>query len=436
MLNKRQIKTIVLSIFFSALAAGIVSAIVFVGFAGLQDNVLSKYLEKLPFKTSIPAIPIPADRELSSASAESTTEPQPQIIEKTVYVEKPDREAMIVKAVEKASPSVVSIIATKDVPTYEICYVDPFEGDPFFKDFEVKIPQPCQQGTERKQVGAGSGFISESDGYIVTNKHVVTDKQAEYTVILSDGSRFVAQILARDPALDFAVLKIEKMGLPTVKLGDSSEIKAGQTVIAIGNALGEFQNTVSIGIISGLGRTITASGGGLTEVLENVIQTDAAINPGNSGGPLLNLNGEVIGINVAMSTGSENIAFALPINSIKTSLMQVHRYGEILRPMIGVRYRPVTEQLKEQLNLSINYGAYLTKGPAGEFAVYPGSPAETAGLKEGDIILEIDGEKLTTDYNLSKIIPNYDIGDTITLKVLKNSGETVAIKVTLIKMRE
>jgi serine protease Do len=430
-LTKSQIKTIILSIIFGGLSAAIVSIIIWVGLIEFKNGILAQYLQKMPFQVSLPhTTSTPANQ----ATSTPTAPPEPQIIEKKIYIEKPDRETMIVKAVEATSPAVVSIVVKKNVPTYEICYINPFEGDPFFKDFDIKIPQPCQKGTEKQKIGAGSGFIVKTDGLIVTNKHVVADKDAEYSVILSDGSQFTAQVLARDPALDFAVLKINKSGLPIVKLGDSSKIKPGQTVIAIGNALGEFQNTVSIGIISGLGRTVTATGGGVTEVLENVIQTDAAINPGNSGGPLLNLNGEVIGINVAMSSGSENIAFALPINTIKPSLEQVEQYGEIRRPAIGVRYIPVTPELKEKLHLSVDYGAYITKGPAGEPAVTPGSPAETAGLREGDIILEVDGVKLTPEYNLNKIVPKYKIDDEVKLKVLKKSGEIVDIKVTLIKM--
>jgi len=423
-MTKSQLKTIAISVFFSALAAGVVSAIVFISIAGIKDNVVSKYLEKLPFLT--------ATSTPSGANTAPTSTP-PQIIEKMIYVEKPDRESMIVAAVETANPAVVSIIATKDVPVYEICYVNPFGDDPNFQGF--KIAQPCQTGTEKKKIGAGSGFIVSKNGLIITNKHVVSDIDAAYSVILSDGTKFDAQVLARDPALDFAVLKINKTNLPAIKLGDSSKVKVGQSVIAIGNALGEYQNTTSIGIVSGLDRTITATSGSLSEVLENVIQTDAAINPGNSGGPLLNLNGEVVGINVAMSTTGQSISFALPVNSIKISLAQVEQFGEIRRPMLGVRYAPVNAELKAKINLTVDYGAYLTKGPSGEFAVWPGSPAETSGLKEGDIILEIDGVKITEDNPLSKIIPTRKIGDTITLKVLKSTGETVEIKVTLIKMQ-
>ncbi len=425
-MSRSQIKIIVLSVLFSALAAGIVSAIVFIGLASLNDNFISKYLEKLPFEISIRP---PSGDENATSSAK-----EPEVIEKKVYIEKPDREALIIAAVEKASPAVISIVVTKNVPTYEICYVDPFEGDPFFEG-QIQVPQPCQKGTEKQKVGAGSGFIVKSNGYIITNKHVVVDADAEYTVILSDGTQLPAKVLARDPGMDFAVIKIDKTNLPTIALGDSSAAKAGQTVIAIGNALGEYQNTVSIGIISGLERTITATGGGITEILEGVIQTDAAINPGNSGGPMLNLAGEAIGINVAMASGSENIAFALPVNSVKTSFDQVVRYGEIIRPMLGVRYVAVTKALQEKHNLTVDYGAYITKGPGGEFAVWPGSPAETAGLRENDIILEIDGVKLTEEKNLSEIIPVHKIGDNITLKILKSTGEIVTMKVTLIKMQ-
>src|SRR4030042_4966369 len=234
----------------------------------------------------------------------------PQKTNEKEYVPQTSQEQLIIKAVEDVSPAVVSIVITKDVPIIEQYYYNPFQQfeQLFCGDFQFEIPQYQQQGTEKQEVGGGSGFIVSADGMILTNKHVVLDTEAEYTVFTNDGKKYPAKVLARDPVQDLAIIKIDQektinneggfalKSFPTVKLGDSDEIKIGQTVIAIGNALGEFRNTVSVGVVSGLSRSITASGGGLSETLEDVIQTDPAINKGNSGGPLLNLRGEVLGI--------------------------------------------------------------------------------------------------------------------------------------------
>ena len=166
-------------------------------------------------------------------------------------------------------------------------------------------------------MGGGRGFIVSGDGVILTNKHVVSDTEAQYTVLTNDGKKYSAKVLARDSNIDIAIIKVEAFGLPTIKLGNSDSIQVGQTAIAIGNALGEFRNTVNVGVISGLSRNITASGGGLTEAIYNVIQTDASINPGNSGGPLINMRGEVIGINTAIAQNAQSIGFAIPVNQIK-----------------------------------------------------------------------------------------------------------------------
>ncbi len=227
---------------------------------------------------------------------------------------------LLTQAVAKVAPAVVSIVISKDVPLLEIDYVNPFGNDPFFHDFGIRIPVYRQKGFTEKKVGAGTGFIINSNGYIVTNRHVVSDPQAKYTVLLSDGNQKQAQVIYIDEKWDIAVLKIDGGNYPYVKLGNSDKLKLGQTVLAIGNALGEYSNSVSVGIISGLNRTIEAAGNGQVERLEGVIQTDAAINPGNSGGPLVDLQGEVIGVNVATVRGSENIGFAIPINIVKQIL--------------------------------------------------------------------------------------------------------------------
>jgi len=223
-------------------------------------------------------------------------------------------EKTITVVVKEVSSSVVSIIVSKYVSILEQEYYNPFgENSPF----QILIPRIVEKGKELKEVGGGSGFIISSDGLIVTNKHVVIDEDAQYTVLTNDGQKYPAKILVRDSTQDVAVLKIEANNLSIVKLGDSNKIEVGQPVVAIGNALGEFRNTVSAGIVSGLMRSITASGGEYSEKLDAVIQTDAAINSGNSGGPLLNLYGEVIGINTAVATNAENIGFAIPINKVK-----------------------------------------------------------------------------------------------------------------------
>ncbi|MCH7551836.1 trypsin-like peptidase domain-containing protein, partial [Patescibacteria group bacterium] len=252
---------------------------------------------------------------------------QKRVIEKE-YIPQITQEQKIINVVKNVSPAVVSIVITKDVPIIEQFFVDPFEG--FFGGrSQFRIPQFRQQGTEKREVGGGSGFIVSTDGLIITNKHVVLDDEAEYTVFTTDGNSFSARVLAKDPFQDLAVLKIDRESIIdsdgnltttpfiAVVLGDSSTLKIGQTVITIGNALAKFQNTVSVGVISGLGRTITASGSGnFVETIENVIQTDAAINKGNSGGPLLNLDGEVIGINTATVLDAQNIGFAIPVSRV------------------------------------------------------------------------------------------------------------------------
>ena len=343
------------------------------------------------------------------------------------------QEELIVKVVKDASPSVVSVIATKDLPVVEQYFGEPFGGDEFFRQFfpEFQVPQYRQKGTEKKEIGSGTGFIVSSDGLIVTNKHVVSDTEAEYTVLTNDEKKYAANVLARDPVQDVAILKIEKTGLTPLRLGDSDKVQIGQTVITIGNALGEFRNTVGVGVVSGLSRSIVASGPGTpAESIEGVIQTDAAINPGNSGGPLLNLNGEVIGVNTAMVSGAQSIGFALPINKVKKDIEDVKQMGKIIYPFLGIRYVLITQQLKEKNNLLVDYGALVTRGETREeLAVTPGSPADKAGILENDIILEIDGIKIDKERTLAKIIQDHKVGDEIALKILSKGAEkTVKVK--------
>ncbi|MDO8510462.1 MAG: trypsin-like peptidase domain-containing protein [bacterium] len=229
------------------------------------------------------------------------------------------QDELLTSAVSKAAPAVVSIVVSKDVPRLEIQYVNPFGDDPFFRDVGFRVPVYRQVGTEKQQIGAGTGFFIRSDGYILTNRHVVNDTQAEYVALLASGEKKTATVVYRDSTHDLAILKISGKGFPVIVLGHSSKLQLGQTVAAIGNALGEYNNTVSVGIISGLNRTIQAQDSqGRVETLSGVIQTDAAINRGNSGGPLLDLSGFAIGVNVAMEQGANNIAFSIPISVAKS----------------------------------------------------------------------------------------------------------------------
>jgi len=358
-------------------------------------------------------------------------------IEKTeVNLYKPviDYENAVIKAVEKASEAVVSIIVTKDLPVIERCKQDPFYNLPpeirRYFDFEGGFTVPCQTGTKEQEIGGGSGFIVSADGLVVTNKHVVEDEEAHYTVLTNDGKKYEAVVLARDLAIDLAVIKITASKLPTLLLGDSDSIKLGQTAIAIGNALSEFQNTVSVGVISGKSRTITARNlRGVVETIDGVLQTDAAINPGNSGGPLLNLKGEVIGINTAVASEAQNIGFAIPINRVKKSIDSVKVSGKISTPYLGVRYIPVDEKIAKEEGLAVDYGALISKGNA-NLAISPGSPAEKYGLKEGDVILEIGGEKVTNKNSLALIIQKHNVGEAVDIKILRGETEFV-IRATL-----
>jgi serine protease Do len=342
---------------------------------------------------------------------------------------------LVIDAVKKTNPGVVSIVISKEVPTYEtFMQPSPFNNSfpGFFPNFNFNIPQYRQNGTEKKEIGGGSGFFVSEDGLIVTNKHVVDADDVEYTVLTNDGKKHDAKVVARDPILDIAIIKIEGTGFPSLLLGNSDAVEVGQSVIAIGNALAEFRNTVSVGVISGLARSIVAGdSSGRSELLDHVIQTDAAINPGNSGGPLLDLSGRVVGVNVAVAQGSQNIGFALPINSIKSAIESVKTTGKIVRPYLGVRYVTINTEMKEKNNLSIDYGVLVKAGTdTNELAVIPGSPADIAGIVENDIILEVDGVKLDEETSLASLIRVKNIGDIVNLKIL-HKGEEKTVQVTL-----
>lgn len=362
--------------------------------------------------------------------------------EKEFYSAQSQQEKLVISAVKKSSPAVVSIAIFKEVPVYKEYYITPFED--FFgggSPFQIQIPEYRQEGTERKQMGSGTGFIVSSDGLVLTNKHVVMDNDADYTIITAEGKSYPVKVLAKDPFQDLAVLKIDRSReidangnfleeeFPILKLGNSDFLEIGQTVIAIGNALGEFSNTVSVGVISGLSRKITASGNGLDEILEDIIQTDAAINPGNSGGPLLNLKNEVIGINVAIAESAQNISFSIPINRAKRDILQVKAIGKIVYPFLGIRYVLITPEIKKEKNLQADYGALLVQTQDGP-AVISESAAEKAGLKEEDVILKINGEKITSQNSPAQVIQKKLPGEKIILEILRE-GKSLKLEAVL-----
>lgn len=286
--------------------------------------------------------------------------------------------------------------------------------------------------------GAGTGFIITNDGLILTNRHVagsqntVYDVNTTYTVLTADGKSYDAQVKSVDPTQDIAVLKIDAKNLPVAELGDSDQLQVGQYVVAVGNALGEYQNSVTLGVVSGRNRKIQASdsSGGSSETLDNLIQTDAAINPGNSGGPLVNLKGQVVGINTAVASNAQGIGFAIPINAAKSDIESIQKTGRIIRPYLGIRYVQITPEIAKSENLPVDYGALVIRGQGlTDLAVVPGSPADKVGIKENDIIEEINGEKINENSSFLSLLQQYQVGDEIELKVLSGGKEkTVKVK--------
>jgi serine protease Do len=344
-----------------------------------------------------------------------------------------NEQSQVIEVVKKASPAVVSIVASAEIPTFETFYQNPFGDTPngMGDFFNFRIPQRRQNGTEEVRIGAGTGFIVSTNGYIVTNGHVVNNKNAKYVVYLNDeenrGEKIEAKVLARDPNTDLAILKIDRDNLPYLEFSDSNKLQVGQTAITIGYALGEFDNTVSKGVVSGLARSITAGGyGEPSEKLKNLIQSDAAINPGNSGGPMLDIEGNVIGINVAMAS-AENIGFAIPGNEAKRALEDVKQNGKIAKikkAFLGVRYVLIDKEIQKKNNLPYNYGALIIRGEKmSDLAVTPGSPADKTGLMENDIILEVNGKKVNSRNQLSDLISKYKGGDKIKLKIYHKGKE-------------
>jgi S1-C subfamily serine protease len=289
------------------------------------------------------------------------------------------------------------------------------------------------------EVGGGTGFFVHADGYLVTNKHVVEDPAATYTVVTSQAEEYPAKVLARDLLLDLAVLRVEGEGpFPAVAFGDASSIRVGQTVIAIGNTLSAFPNTVTKGIVSGIDRTIVASLAlGSEEVIRGAIQTDAAISEGNSGGPLINLLGEVIGINTAVSKDGQSLGFAIPVKEVIPILKDVREHGRIIRPWLGVRYVTLNPTWRERYGLSVQEGAFIPPedSAGGLPAVLPGSPAARAGLRALDVIVRVGDVTLSDKVNLSDAIQAFEPGDVLELEVMRD-GERRVLTVELAELGE
>ena len=361
----------------------------------------------------------------------------------------------IVEIAKRVCPAVITVIVSKDLPKAEDFYSFPFGG----KEFMVPKLEKGEKGkTEKTKIGGGSGFIVSADGYVFTSNHVVADTTADYTVVVDPKHKYPAKVLSRNPINDTAVLKIfsdnrtknseeytkndndgPSLGagmkgdkFPFLALADSNKIQLGEEVVAVGNALGEFTDTLSAGIVSGLSRFITAFGGIENQMqnLRGLIQTDAAINPGNSGGPLVNMAGEVIGINTAMIAGAQNIGFAIPINYAKKDLAEVRKFGKIIMPFLGVKYVLISKELAEANKLPATDGALVVREQLGEPPVVKGSAADRAGIKEWDIITECDGQKITMKNPLANILQKCKIGEMTTFTVLRD-GKKLTLKAKL-----
>jgi len=324
---------------------------------------------------------------------------------------------------ENSAPAVVSVVALKELSQR-------------FQQFSSNTNESTGT-TPLTEVSSGTAFIVSPDGLALTNKHVVEDVDAEYVLILEDGSELTAEVLDRDSLNDIAILLItdddSRVGeLPHIDLADSDDVQVGEPVLAIGNALGEYANTTTAGIISATGRDILAAGGlsGI-ESLVGLIQTDAAINPGNSGGPLINLEGEVLGMNTAVDSTAEGIGFAIPSNDLKLVLDSYYEYGEIVRPYMGVRYMMVNPGLQQRFNLKYSYGAIIMGDKnAGLLGVIEGGPADDAGLEGLDVILSVDGELINSSYSIANALASHRVGDTVVLEIARGI-ETLKLSLVL-----
>ena len=330
-----------------------------------------------------------------------------------------NQEKRRIKVIEKTLPAVVSITVVKKLKEIEkespeIAFPLTERDDRIRKSLLKKTDGP------NLNVGGGSGFIVSPKGIVITNMHVIFEGQFDYEVVTNDSKKHSAKLIGTDVINDIAFLKIQSGdNFPCLKLGDSCRTKLGQEVLAMGNALGVFRNTVSRGIVSGLSRSIKADNDYISENLKGLIQTDAAINPGNSGGPLVNIRGEVIGINSASVFQAENISFAIPINIVKEDLKKIISAGSLKKPFLGIRYINLSKEVASLLNLKEESGALIKSPTENQGAIIKGGPAEKSGVNEGDIIKEINGEKISKENPIDKVIAKHKDGDRLRLTVLR-----------------
>lgn len=342
-------------------------------------------------------------------------------------VELIEEESATIAVVERVTPAVVSIVVKKERGQLG-SQSQQIGSTPFFIQ---PAPLSEEEAGQLVEISSGSGFFVSEDGLLLTNRHVVDESDAQFFVVTNNGEELEAELIDTDPFQDIAILRAKGENFPVATLGDSEQIQIGQTVIAIGNTLSEFRNTVTKGVISGINRRVTAGTAASAEVIEQAIQTDAAINPGNSGGPLINLRGEVVGINTAVSVQGEAIAFAIPINQAKRAIEDVRELGRIVRPWLGIRYVLVEPSDIEESDDSFDVGAMIVAGTQpGQPGVIPGSPAALAELQEGDVIIKINDFKLTKEKSLSERISQFRPGDNVKLEVFRKKKIEI-ITVTL-----
>lgn len=341
----------------------------------------------------------------------------------------------IIKTVRNVMPSVVTVVVKKNFLDLkrEMRAEQTHAEKKNHHLSTLSIPRDKIDAHGMVQIDGGSGFIVDKNGIILTNKHVIFESGVEYDIITNENDCYEAEVIARDPVNDIAILKIKpKNKLPSLKIGDSLNVELGQTVLAFGNALGIFKNTVSQGIISGLSRSLTAHADPKAppQEMRGLIQTDAAINPGNSGGPLTDIYGNVIGINAAVIAGAQNIGFAIPINSAERDLRDLKKYGRIKRPLLGLHYLMLNHDLGEKLNLPFDYGALVIREHPIDRAVVPRSPADKAGILEHDLILEWDGTKILPEKTILDYLEYHKVGDIVNLLVFRN-GKKITLPVVL-----
>lgn len=346
-------------------------------------------------------------------------------------------QSTITRTIAKTIPAVVSIVIKKSLDDLRKEYGKKNSNR---VDAAMNIAFPKEKIDVRGmvQVDGGSGFFVDKTGIALTNKHVIAEPKSSYTVITNDGEEYPATLIARDPINDIAILKVnpeKPKNFPYLTLGDSTKLLLGEQVLTFGNALGLFENSVSLGIVSGLSRSITArTDQKRLQEMRGLIQTDAAINPGNSGGPLTDLTGKVIGINTAVIAGAQNICFAIPIHTAKRDLEELKKYGRVRRPMLGIHYLIVNRDIAEKMDLPVPYGAVVKREYAFEKAIHPGGPADRGGILEGDLITEWNGKKVTEEKSILDYLENSEVNEVVKLTVLRDK-EKLTLTVTLVERK-